>query len=156
MSIGNIPVGTVVMFINQDKHNEEPGFYPELGTLGTVLKHNSCCIEGYLIQWEPGSTDDDGQWYCGPNDMISIKELDVILKKQGYHLTKYTKPPKIAPCPKCGCTKTEIWYTQNGIRRRCHNCDFQGDVGKNMTDAKRKWNEAVLNYESEESINDKN
>lgn len=155
MSIGIIPVGAVVMAIDQDLHDRLPEYHPEVGTLGTVLGYNEP-IDEYLIQWRPGSTNGDGQWYCGSTSIVSIKNLDTRLKKHGYHITKYTEPPKIMPCPKCGCAKTEQWYTYNGIRRRCHNCDFKGYIGKNETDSKRKWNEAVLNYESEESINDKN
>ena len=45
--------GDKVVFISEEEHKEFPNFYPEVGTVGTVVN-----VHGFvaLVKWEQGST----------------------------------------------------------------------------------------------------
>ena len=53
--------GDKVVFISENKHKEFPRYYPEVGTVGTVVG-----VDRYdaLVKWEKGSTSSDDHWTC--------------------------------------------------------------------------------------------
>ena len=69
-------VGTRVRYICEDIWEEEyAGFYPPIGTLGTVKRIES--IHGdwegnIFVQWDSG-TKGDGKWWCG-SDEVEVVE----------------------------------------------------------------------------------
>lgn len=74
-------VGDKVVFISENKHKENPRFYPEVGTVGTVLGRdaNTCA----LVKWKEGSTSLDGQWLCVFDWIIPAKEYFKKEKEKG-------------------------------------------------------------------------
>ncbi len=83
---------------------------------------------------------------------MTLEELKVEAEKQGYRLTKIIPTVKILPCPVCGAKRTIEWCSSRdggGYIRECHNRDFKADFAKTKTEAKQKWNEAVLKYKGE-------
>ena len=82
---------------------------------------------------------------------MTVEELKAEAEKQGYKLVKIASPVRILPCPVCGCKRTEEWYRNLMVYRKCAKtgCSFEGYLGKNRIDSKRKWNEAVLDYKKE-------
>ena len=73
-------VGDKVVFVDKKKHEEHPEFYPEVGTVGTVV-----AVDGHdeLIKWEEGSTTKDDTWYCGFEWCIPAKEYFKKEKEKG-------------------------------------------------------------------------
>ena len=58
--------GDKVKYIGKD-HREMPEFYPEIGTIGTVVKESG--DTDWYIQWPKGSTSREDCWYCDENDI---------------------------------------------------------------------------------------
>ena len=58
--------GAKVVFTDAKAHEEEPQYYPPVGTVGTVL-HNG----DDWIQWPKGSTSMDDIW-CAPVDVLKL------------------------------------------------------------------------------------
>lgn len=83
---------------------------------------------------------------------MTVEELKAEAEKQGYKLVKIASRVHILPCPICGSKRTEVWFTNLMVYRKCARigCSFKGYLGKNKTDSKQKWNEAVLDYKKEE------
>ena len=73
-------VGDKVVFISEKKHKVFPRFYPEVGTVGTVVN-----VDGYdaLVKWEEGSTSEDDTWFCGFEWCIPAKEYFKKEKEKG-------------------------------------------------------------------------
>ena len=62
-------VGTRVKYIHADSgFDKESGFYPPIGTLGTVIKVDRGIIK---VKWDNG-TRGNGEWYC---EVENVKEV---------------------------------------------------------------------------------
>lgn len=71
-------IGIRVRYIRVDNEEDKrTGFYPPIGTLGTVI--NTC--KGYennediLVKWDSG-TSGNGEWWCGSSDVKEIIHED--------------------------------------------------------------------------------
>ena len=73
MSDKKFNVGDRVQYIGKD-HNDMPEFYPEIGTIGTIVKESG--DTDWYIQWPKGSTSGDDKWYCDKNDVELVKNED--------------------------------------------------------------------------------
>lgn len=73
-------IGDKVVFIDGNAHSLRPLFYPEVGTVGTVVN-----VGGYaaLVKWEEGSTSKDDTWCCGFEQCIPAKEYFKKEKEKG-------------------------------------------------------------------------
>lgn len=78
---------------------------------------------------------------------MTLDELKVEAKKQGYRLTKIPERIVMLPCPVCGSKRLHQWFGPLGTFRKCFNCYFRGDSARTDNEAKKKWNEAVIEYE---------
>lgn len=67
-------VGDKVRYIGKD-HIEMPKFYPEIGTIGTVVNEGE--DTDCYIQWPKGSTSKEDCWYCSNNDIELVKNEDM-------------------------------------------------------------------------------
>ena len=74
MSDKKFNVGDRVKYIGKD-HNDMPEFYPEIGTIGTIVKESG--DTDWYIQWPKGSTSGDDKWYCDKNDVELVKDVDM-------------------------------------------------------------------------------
>ena len=74
-------VGDKVVFISENEHKEFPSYYPEVGTVGTVLGRyaNTCAF----VQWAKGSTSSDDRWACRFDWIIPVKEYFKKEKEKG-------------------------------------------------------------------------
>lgn len=82
---------------------------------------------------------------------MTLEEVKIEADKLGYRLVKKPERVIMLPCPVCGGRASGDWYDMsNGCRfKQCNCCDFRGGYGKTILEAKKKWNEAVLEYEKE-------
>ena len=71
-------VGDKVKYIGKD-HRETPEFYPEIGTIGTVVKESE--DTDWYIQWPKGSTSGKDCWYCYENDIELVENVDMTNKE---------------------------------------------------------------------------
>ena len=78
---------------------------------------------------------------------MTFEELKAEAKKQGYNLVKIPERITLLPCPICGSKRTEQWFDHFGTFRKCQSCNFRGDNANTDRKAKKKWNEAVIEYE---------
>ena len=64
--------GDKVVFVVEKKHKKYPQYYPEVGTVGTILgcDNNTCAF----VKWEKGSTSLDDHWVCEFDWMIPAEE----------------------------------------------------------------------------------
>lgn len=67
-------IGDKVRYIGKD-HIEMPKFYPEIGTIGTVVNEGE--DTDCYIQWPKGSTSKEDCWYCSNNDIELVKNEDM-------------------------------------------------------------------------------
>ena len=67
-------VGDKVRYIGKD-HKEMPEFYPEIGTIGTVVRESENA--DWYIQWPKGSTSRKDCWYCYENDIELVEDVDM-------------------------------------------------------------------------------
>lgn len=67
-------VGMKVRFIDENGHKFEPQFYPEVGTIGTVIDASHDCL---FIQWPKGSTSGDDCWCALSYRLEIVKEKNV-------------------------------------------------------------------------------
>ena len=83
---------------------------------------------------------------------MTLEELKIEADKLGYCLVKKPEKVTLLSCPICGKKRTHEWFStrDKGKKRVCYNCGFEGGYGKNGIEAKKKWNESVLEYEKEE------
>ena len=67
--------GTRVRYIHEDNEDDKrTGFYPPIGTLGTVerVDDRSKGKECVLVQWDSG-TIDEGRWWCYWTDVEVVE-----------------------------------------------------------------------------------
>lgn len=67
-------VGDKVRYIGKD-HREMPEFYPEIGTIGMIVKEGG--DTDWYIQWTKGSTSGKDCWYCDENDIELVENVDM-------------------------------------------------------------------------------
>ena len=61
-----LKVGTRVRYIREDTEDDKAtGYYPPIGTLGTVVTVDELC---YQVKWDEG-TKGSGIWYCEFTDV---------------------------------------------------------------------------------------
>jgi len=66
-------VDTRVRYIHIDSEEEkELGYYPPIGTLGTVIKVYE---DDIVVKWDSG-TKGDGEWYCDITDVEVVEEAN--------------------------------------------------------------------------------
>ena len=66
----NVKVGSKVRMIDEKWHKDKPRWFPNVGTVGTVVNNSSCVP---LIQWPSGTTSENDRWVC------SVYNLEVLL-----------------------------------------------------------------------------
>ena len=69
-----------MVFISKKMHKEFPIYFPEVGTVGTVVgvgRYNA------HVKWKEGSTTEDDTWYCGFEWCIPAKEYFKKEKEKG-------------------------------------------------------------------------
>ena len=85
--------------------------------------------------------------------MTTIEELKNEANKLGYRLVKKPERVIMLPCPECGrrYPSPGEWYDMSNecYFKQCNNCGFRGGYSKTRIGAKKKWNEAVLEYRKE-------
>lgn len=65
-----LKIGSTVRYNRRDNAEDiESGFYPPIGTRGTVV---SVCQDDIEVKWEHG-TRGDGVWWCKPTDVIEVE-----------------------------------------------------------------------------------
>lgn len=74
MSDKKFKVGDKVRYIGKN-HKEMPEFYPEIGTVGTVVEEGG--DTDWYIQWPKGSTSRKDCWYCDENDIELVENVDM-------------------------------------------------------------------------------
>ena len=72
--MSNFNVGVTVRDIGRD-HDDMPEFYPEIGTIGTLVKEGG--DTDWDIQWPKGSTSGEDCWYCNENDIELVENVDM-------------------------------------------------------------------------------
>lgn len=124
--------GDKVVFISEEEHKEFPNFYPEVGTVGTVVN-----VHGFvaLVKWEQGSTSKGDCWWCNCDKIIPTKEYfkkekekvmrnystaDVAEVKHG----EWVHGECVSHCSECGFET----YPEN-ITPYCPNCGARMDGG---------------------------
>ena len=73
--------GDKVVFISENEHKEFPSYYPEVGTVGTVLGRDADTCA--LVKWKKGSTSSDDHWACRFDWIIHAKEYFKKEKEKG-------------------------------------------------------------------------
>ena len=85
--------GTRVRYIRMDTADERlAGYYPPIGTLGTIFTVDNDCYE---VKWDSG-TDGDGIWWCEHDNVEEVptghiytfRENDVIVSGEKHHLVE--------------------------------------------------------------------
>lgn len=66
----NVKVGSKVMMIDGELHNEKPSWFPAVGTVGVVRKLDYINCE---VQWPKGTTSWQDKWWC------NYEHLEVLL-----------------------------------------------------------------------------
>lgn len=124
--------GDKVVFISEEEHKEFPNFYPEVGTVGTVVN-----VHGFvaLVKREQGSTSKGDCWLCNCDKIIPTKEYfkkekekvmrnystaDVAEVKHG----EWIHGECVSHCSECGVET----YPEN-ITPYCPNCRARMDGG---------------------------
>lgn len=65
-----IKVGSRVKYVKVNTEDDKPtGYYPPIGTLGTVKMFDNV---GYLVKWDEG-TNGDNTWWC---DLVDVEEAE--------------------------------------------------------------------------------
>lgn len=65
--------GDKVVFINAEKHEKWPQFYPKVGTVGTVVDEE-IIMGNVFVKWTEGSTSERDTWYCDRCWLVSAEE----------------------------------------------------------------------------------
>lgn len=71
--------GDKVVFVDGDTHGMFPEFYPEVGTVGTVV---GVGVLDVFVKWEKGSTTKDDTWYCGFEQCIPASQKNITPKEE--------------------------------------------------------------------------
>ena len=58
---GNVKVGSKVKMIDEEGHRNNPQWFPNVGTVGTVTEVG---FHTHLVQWPEGTTSETDKWYC--------------------------------------------------------------------------------------------
>ena len=66
----NVKVGSKVRMSDGEGHRDNPQWFPDVGTIGTIINTNDATA---LIQWPSGATSKDDRWLC------SLCNLEVLL-----------------------------------------------------------------------------
>lgn len=71
--------GRKVRFINAKAHEEMPEYYPEVGTIGTIVPvsyHPDGCFEeeGFIVKWPKGSTSWIDLWAADEENLELVEE----------------------------------------------------------------------------------
>lgn len=74
MSDKKFKVGDKVRYIGKN-HKKMPEFYPEIGTVGAIVKESG--DTDWYIQWPKGSTSKEDCWYCDKNDVELVENEDM-------------------------------------------------------------------------------
>lgn len=101
--------------------------------LDKVIKAFEKCISNEDDCCNDCPYDSDNEQSCLE---IAIKDALELLKEK----YKPRESRKMLPC-KCGCNRREHWYGTRDVLK-CTKCGFEV-WGKNTSDVRRKWNEAV-------------
>ena len=70
----NLVPGTVVRAVSQELHDEDPRYFPAVGTVGEV-KFRWQGEHRCFVKWPPGTTMGDGLW-SAPIDALEVVEAD--------------------------------------------------------------------------------
>lgn len=69
--------GRRVRFINAKAHEEMPGFYPEVETIGTIIPPKGTAFEkfgdDFAVQWPEGSTSLNDIWVCDEDSLELVE-----------------------------------------------------------------------------------
>lgn len=66
-------LGTRVKYIHIDtEEDKETGFYPPVGTFGTVVGIDNT---GVRVKWDSG-TNGEGVWWCGCEDVEEVEDIN--------------------------------------------------------------------------------
>ena len=57
----NVKVGSKVRMIDEEGHRNNPQWFPNVGTVGTVTEVG---FHIHLVQWPEGTTSETDKWYC--------------------------------------------------------------------------------------------
>nr|DAO00759.1 MAG TPA: protein of unknown function (DUF4314) [Caudoviricetes sp.] len=57
----NVKVGSKVRMIDEEGHRNNPQWFPNVGTVGTVTEVG---FHTHLVQWPEGTTSGTDEWYC--------------------------------------------------------------------------------------------
>lgn len=68
-------VGDAVVFMSHEMHRVYPIYYPEPGTLGTVIETETFMGSVY-VRWPTGSTSGEDEWLADVNNLVLLEELD--------------------------------------------------------------------------------
>lgn len=67
-------IGTRVKYIHIDtEEDKETGFYPPVGTFGTVIETDNM---GIRVMWDNG-TKGNNVWWCSDKDVESVEDFDM-------------------------------------------------------------------------------
>lgn len=98
-------IGSRVRYIHIDsEEKKETGYYPPIGTLGTVLRVYSTDI---FVKWDNG-TKGDGEWFCMIKDVEEVANMDRD-KRAVYDLVKNY----FHDCEMNGHSEFEMWCEDN-------------------------------------------
>lgn len=80
--------GRKVRFTNAIAHEEEPWFYPEVGTIGTIVPTKGTDFENmddlpYVVQWAEGTTSDKDLW------AVADRNIELVDEEMEMHISKY-------------------------------------------------------------------
>ena len=71
--------GKQVRFINAKAHEEMPDYYPEVGTIGTVVPVAGTdfehLVDDFVIQWHKGSTSGNDCWLADEESLELVEEV---------------------------------------------------------------------------------
>ena len=103
-----LKVGTRVKYIRGDTEEDKAtGYYPPIGTLGTIVTADTC---GYQVQWDEG-TKGNGMWYCDCTDVEEEMKCSNIMNFDAF---------------------TPSWYVYADDEGNIRSCTFDGDVEANQ------------------------
>lgn len=67
-----IKKGSLVKMINNEKHEEDPRFYPPVDTIGKVVSHPEKNID-IMVEWPIGSTSGNDNWFISAEYIKEVK-----------------------------------------------------------------------------------
>ena len=78
-----IKVGSRVKYIHEDTEDDKAsGFYPPIGTLGTITYLDKECDDSIQVKWDAG-TSGDGIWWCETEnvEIVEANEVEILAQK---------------------------------------------------------------------------